>query len=130
MKTFFRYAAAVLAGAAVCGAVLLAKGISGLQAQALMRVLSDAFTAAAVLLLLACALVWITRQGTFRGMGYTVRRIFVALHSQEYRDAHKETYSEYCDRKGLRRTPCLFLLISGCVYLVPAIVFTVLYFYI
>ena len=89
MKTFFRYAAAVLAGAAVCGAVLLAKGVSGLQAQALMRLLSDAFTAAAVLLLLACALVWITRQGTFRGMGYTVRRIFVALHSQEYRDSHK-----------------------------------------
>ena len=80
------------------------------------------------LLLLACAIVWIGRQGMFRGMGYTVRRIFVALHSQEYRDAHKETYSEYCERKGLRKTPCLFLLITGCAYLVPAVTFAVLYF--
>lgn len=127
MKTFLRYLIAALAGAAACGAVLLAKGIPS-QTQPLMRVLSDAFTAAAVLLLLACAIVWIGRQGMFRGMGYTVRRIFVALHSQEYRDAHKETYSEYCERKGLRKTPCLFLLITGCSYLVPAVTFAVLYF--
>ena len=126
MKTFFRYAAALLSGAAVCGAVLLAKGLPE-QMQQLMRVLSDAFLGAAALLLLACSVVWIGRQGMFRGMGYTVRRVFVALHSQEYREAHKESYSEYCERKGLRKTPCLFLLISGAAYLVPAVVFAILY---
>ena len=52
---------------------------------------------------------------------------FVSLHAKEYRDSHKESYSEYRERKGAKKTPCLYLVIVGAAFLLPGILFAVLY---
>ena len=131
MKKAVKYVIAALIGAAICCAVLFGKNIvSAETAQARFKLLSDAFAGAGLILLLAGLFVWTVRQGAFSGLGYAFRSIFVSLHAKEYRDEHKESFSEYRARKSERKTPCLFLIVTGCAYLVPAIVFTVAYFYV
>ncbi len=127
-RAWIKYLVALLVGAAAVCAILFGKGFLSLETRTeKMRLLSDAFLVPGILLLLSGCFIWIIRQGTFSGMGYTVHKIFVSLHSAEYRNEHKESYAEYKERKSQKKTPCLFLLCTGAVYLIPAIIFTVLY---
>lgn len=131
MKRAVRYFVATAAGSAVCIAVLLAKNVFASHDTAqTVRILADAFTAAGLTLLVSGLLVCIARQGTFFGMGYAFHSLIVALHSNEYRKAHRESYSEYVERKGKKNTAFLFLLITGGVFMIPAVVFTILFFYV
>lgn len=127
-RRWIKYIVALLIGAAVFCAMLFGKGFMRLDTEKeKLRLLSDAFLVPGILLLLAGCFSWIMRQGTFSGMGYTVKRIFISLHSAQYREEHKESYAEYRERKAEKRSPFLFLIIVGAVYLIPAIVITILY---
>lgn len=127
-RGWIKYAAALLAGAAAVCAILFGKAYFGLEtAKERLRVLSDAFLVPGLVLILAGCMVWIVRQGTFSGMGYTVRKIWNSLHSKEYQDGHRESYAEYRERKSAKRTPFLFLILTGAFYLLPSIVITVIY---
>lgn len=127
-RKWIKYLAALLIGGAAVCALLFGRGFLSLEtAQDKLRLLSDAFLVPGLLLALAGCLVWIAREGTFSGMGYTFRKIWNSLHSQEYREAHRESYAEYCERKSAKKTPFLFLIITGGIFLLPAILFTVLY---
>lgn len=131
MKRAARYCAATAAGGAVCMAVLLAKNVfSAADTVQTVRILADAFTAAGLMLLVSGLLVCIVRQGTFLGMGYAFRSLIVALHGSEYRKEHRESYSEYVERKGKKETAFLFLIITGGVFMIPAVLFTILFFYV
>ena len=124
-----RYIIAALAGAIIALAVVFLKGITRADSITVkFRILSDAFLAAGLILTLSGAFVWIVGQGTFSGLGYAFSRLFVALHDKRYRDEHKETYLEYGERKAAKKSPCLFLIITGAAYLVPAIAFTILFY--
>lgn len=130
-KKAIKYVIAILAGAVLCLAVIFGKGIITAETvQQKIRILSDAFTAAGLILLLSGLLVWIVRQGTFTSMGYAFHSLFVSLHDSEYRESHQTTYGEYRDRKLSKNTPFLFLIITGAAFMIPAIVFTVLFFYV
>ena len=128
-RRWIKYAAALLIGGAAACALLFGPRLprrrddAGTDA----ALLSDAFLVPGALLLLAGCLLWIVREGTFAGMGYTFRKLWNSLHSQEYQAAHKESYAEYRARKSAQKTPFLFLLVSGGVFLLPAVLFTILY---
>lgn len=131
MKRAVRYFAATAAGCAVCIAVLLAKNVfSSTDTAQAVRVLADAFTVAGLTLLVSGLLVCISRQGMFLGMGYTFHSLIVSLHDSEYRKEHRESYSEYVERKSKKDTAFLFLIITGGVFMIPAVVFTILFFYV
>ncbi len=131
MRSALRPLIAALSGAAVCAAVLFGKGIlSAENARETVRILSDAFTVPGLLLLLCGLFVWILRQGTFSGMGYAFRKIYLALRSEKYREEHKESYSEYRERRLSRKRPFLFLIITGAAFLVPGIAFAIAYFFV
>lgn len=130
-KGWSKYLIAVSIGTAILLAILFGKGYPSLESAAeRFKLLSDAFLVSGLLLLLSGCLVWIMRQGTFSGMGYTFRRIFVSLHSKEYRDEHKESFAEYRERKSDKKTPFLFLILTGSIFLIPAIAFTLIYIFI
>ncbi len=127
-RGWLKYVIAALLGAACICAILFGKGYFGLETtQERLRLLSDAFLIPGLLLLLAGCFVWIMRQGTFSGMGYTVRKIWNSLHSQSYQENHKESYAEYRERKSAKKTPFLFLILVGGLYLLPAVALTVAY---
>lgn len=131
MKRAIKYIVASLCGAAVCLAVIFGKNILSAESVAQkIKILADAFTIAGLVLILSGLFVWIMRQGTFNGMGFAFRSLFVALHDSEYRQSHKESYSEYKERKSKKDTPFLFLIITGVAFMIPAIIFTVLFFYV
>lgn len=131
MKRAVKYIVAAFVGAAICCAVVFGKNIQSAETmQSRIKILSDAFTGAGLILLLSGLFVWIVRQGVFAGMGYAFRSIFVSLHAQKYREEHRETYTEYRERKGERKTPFLFLIITGAIFLIPAVALTVAYFYV
>lgn len=127
-RKWIKYLAALLIGGAAVCALLFGRGFLAAETmRERMRLLSDAFLVPGALLLLAGCLLWIVREGTFAGMGYTFRKLWNSLHSREYREAHRESYAEYCERKSAKKTPFLFLIITGGIFLLPAILFTVLY---
>lgn len=131
MKRVIKYAVTVLCGIAICLAVIFGKGaFSVTEMSETIKIIADAFTVSGLVLLLSGLFVWIVRQGTFNGLGYAFKSLFVALHDKEYRESHKETYVEYSERKDKKSTPFLFLIITGGAFLIPAIVFTILFFYI
>ena len=129
LKAALRYIIAALVGAGIVLAVVFAKGILQTDSTTVkIKILSDAFLAAGLVLALSGAFVWIVRQGTFSGLGYAFNRLFVALHDKQYRDEHKESYLEYGERKAAKKPPFLFLIITGAAYLIPAIVFVILFY--
>lgn len=132
MKNILRPALAALIGTAIFLAVLFGRGILSAQgAQESVRTWSDAFAVPGVLLFLSGAFVWIVRQGTFSGMGYAIRQIWVSLHSRSYREEHMESYSEYRERKlGGEKSPFLFLLVVGALFLLPAVALSIVYFFV
>ncbi len=129
MKKILRFLIAMLIGIAVCLTILFVKDIFSAQTpQEIYKILSDAFAVPGILLLLGGVFVWIVRQGTFSGMGYAFRQIWNALHSQKYRDEHKETFSEYRERKsGGEKPSFLYLIIIGSAFLLPGIIFSILF---
>lgn len=127
-KTVFRSLIAALAGAAISCVFIFTRMDNAQTVNDVMRILSDGFLCGGLILALSGAMVWLVNQGTFSGLGYAFRSIFVSLHDQAYRETHKETYSDYVERKSEKKTPCLFLVIVGGAYLVVAVVFTVLFY--
>ncbi len=131
MKSVLRPIIAALCGTAVCAAILFGKGIlSADSSRETMRILSDAFTVPGLVLLLCGLFVWILRQGTFSGMGYALKQLYMTMRSEKYREEHKESFSDYRERKQSRKPPFLFLIVTGCVFLVPGILFSILYFFV
>lgn len=127
-QRWLKYVIVLLLGAALVCAILFWEDYFSFETlQDRLRVLSDAFLVPGLLLVLSGCFLWILRQGTFAGMGYTARKIWNSLHSQEYRENHKESYAEYCERKSAKKTPFLFLILTGAVFLVPAIILTIVY---
>ena len=121
MKNILRPALAALIGTAIFLAVLFGRGILSAQgAQESVRIWSDAFAVPGVLLFLSGAFVWIVRQGTFSGMGYAIRQIWVSLHSRSYRER----------KLGGEKSPFLFLLVVGALFLLPAVALSIVYFFV
>ncbi len=121
-----------LVATAVFLAVLFGCGIlSAENAQECVRIWSDAFSVPGILFFLSGAFVWIARQGTFSGMGFACRQIWVSLHSKQYREEHRESYSEYRERRlAGKKVPFIYLILTGVCFLIPAILLSIVFFFI
>ena len=91
------------------------------------RMLCDAMTVPGVLLLMMGALVWLSNEGAFLGIGWalswTVRSLIPGG-----RGLRDETYAEYVERKTANRVRGYgFLFISGGITMAAALVFLALY---
>lgn len=129
MRKLIKYIVSFLIGGAVFLLVLFFRyDATGETAAEWMLILSDSLCAAGLLLLLSGLLLWLVGIGTFSGMGYAFSRITVSFHKKAYREEHRETFSEYKERKGKKKKPVLFLLVTGTVYLVPGIICTILFY--
>lgn len=127
-RGWIKYLIALLVGCAIFSAILFGKGFTQLDSfKEKLGLLSDAFLVPGILLILFGCFTWIIRQGTFSGMGYTIKNIWTSLHSKEYRDEHKESYADYRQRRAEKKTPFLFLIITGAFFLIPSIAVTIIY---
>lgn len=93
-----------------------------------MKILSDGFLAAGLLLLAAGALVRLSDAGAFDGLNYAFRNLFVAMHGPAYREEHKLDYGEYKEKKHAKKKGVLFLFVTGGLYFALAVLFTALFF--
>ena len=89
--------------------------------------LSDAFFVPGIIVLLLGALVWVSTTGFFDSFSYVVGVGLRALLPFMRRGDH-EKYYDYKVRKGEHRASGFgFLLISGAIYILVGVVFTILY---
>ena len=89
--------------------------------------LADAFTIPGVVMIMAGLLVWVTSQGGFDMISYALLR---AKDSHIPGSKHSgEQYYDYKVRQDKKRPKGYsFMFISGGIYLVPAIIFNILYY--
>jgi len=96
--------------------------------QELYSCLCDSFCVSGMLTLCASALIWVSNEGIFDGVGFTFSNFF-KLRSRSY-ELKKETYSEYKDRKhpkDKKISAIKELLITGLSLLAIGLVFLILY---
>lgn len=87
--------------------------------------LADAFTIPAVIMLMVGVLVWISTTGSFDMLGYGLKKAKDAFIPSPY--THEQFY-DYKMRKNEKRIKGYsFMFISGGIYLIPAVVFNILY---
>ena len=107
-------------------ALLLIKGVfSATTAKETFMILSDAFFFAGAIMLVAAGLVWASDNGVSDGIGYSFSKLF-SLRKRNYED-HKETYSEYKERKHTRKSSIVEFLIPGLSFVAISVIFFVLY---
>ena len=86
-----------------------------------VRLTCDAFFVSGAFLLLAGALIWVLDNGVTDGITYSAKKIF-DLRRKDYEDNHRETYSEYKERKHKNKGTVLeFLLAGGCYFLISLV---------
>ena len=94
------------------------------------RILSDTFTLPAVLFLMAFLLVKVSHYGAFDAIVYSVRLLFVVMFRPNMRESKlPRTYREYREMKqAKKRGSVSFLAFIGLAYLIPVIVFVILFY--
>ena len=113
-------------GLVVAVALLFIKGVFSVEtAKETFMILSDAFFFAGAMLLIAAGLVWASDNGVSDGIGYSFSKLF-NLRKRDYED-HKESYSEYKERKHTKKSSIVEFLISGMNFVAISVVFFVIY---
>ena len=107
-------------------AVLLIKGVfSAETTKEMVMILSDAFFLGGALILVVAGLVWASDNGVSDGIGYSFSKLF-NLRKRDYEE-HKESYSEYKDRKHSKKSSVIEFLISGVSFVFISVVFLLIY---
>lgn len=118
----------LIIGAVICALVV---AINWRLEQHILRRLSDCTFVSAVLLLGSGGLKFARNQGTFDIMSYGLKSAleihFPFSKMDKPLSARQESFADYKERKRQKRKGASDLLWAGLVYLVLAIVFTVLY---
>lgn len=89
--------------------------------------LADAFTIPGMIILMVGVLVWLSTQGTFDMLAYGFKRGAGSI-IPGYRGTDEKFYDYKVRMDQKRPSGYCFLFISGGIYLLPAIVFNVLYY--
>ncbi len=107
-------------------ALLLVKGVFSAQtSKEVYMILSDAFFLGGALILVAAGLVWTSDNGVSDGIGYSFSKLF-NLRKKDYED-HKESYSEYKERKHTKKSSIIEFLISGLSFVIISVIFLIVY---
>lgn len=131
MKKNLRYFIALLLGLAVSLSMMGVWGVFGgkLDKVDAMRRVCDAFFISGTLLACSGALVWLSKQGTFNGLSFSIKQVFDIHKIRRDEWKPKETFADYKQRvaEKVKNREFLFLVISGSFYLLLAILFLILY---
>lgn len=131
MKKVLKYVISIVAGLAISLTMMGIWGVFGnkLDTTETMRRVCDAFFMSGALLMGIGALVWVSKEGLFNGLSYSVKSLF-HIHKISNRDwKRQETFAEYKERvaEKVKSRDFLFLVIVGGGYLLLAILFLILY---
>lgn len=92
------------------------------------KILADAFSVPGMLLVLFGALLWVSSEGVFDGLGYAMNRfgsLFIPMHKKS---AQHLTYYDYVmGKRGKRVHGYSFLFFVGLAFIAVSIVFIVLF---
>lgn len=107
--------------------ILNLRGVFADNVTDIFRHLADSFTIPGVIMLMVGVMVWISTTGSFDMLNYGLLKAKNSLiPSTQY--TH-ETFYDYKSRKdGKRIKNYSFLFISGGIYMIPALVFNILYY--
>ncbi len=123
-----KYLAALGVGGLLVMFVLLGRGF--FQSPALLeqyRILADAFTTAGVVLIMVGVLIWVSTTGLFDMITFALSKFGRAL--IPFSKKSDEKYYDYVVRKREKRfSGYLFVFIVGALYMIPAIIFTVMFY--
>ena len=127
-KVLTKYALTVFAAGALSVLTIWLREYSpALDAAEKYRILADAFTIPGVILVMLAALVWISTDGFFDGIGYSMLFLKDALLPGGAK-AKRETYHDYKMRKrGERVAGYGNLFFVGLAFIAVAVVFVALY---
>ncbi len=93
------------------------------------KLLADAFTIPGVILVMVAALVWISSDGFFDGLGYIFGRIGgMILPFYGAKKPHRTYYDYKMSKKGKRAKGYGFLFFVGLAFVAVALIFTALFF--
>ena len=128
-KTLKRYVVTTLAASAFAGLIMYLKGIGGADSlNETFKILTDAFTVPGVLLIMISALIWVSKDGFFDGMGFAVSRVGNMFLPLVGAVNNHENFYEYKQRKAKNRpSGYSFLLFVGIAFFVIAMIFYVIY---
>ena len=117
----------VVMGAASIGVLALRKFGAELSGQERYLDLADAFTIPGVVMIMAGLLVWVASQGGFDMISYGLLRAKDSLIPGSKHSG--EQFYDYKMRQDKKRPKGYsFMFISGGIYLIPAIIFNILYY--
>ena len=124
-----RYVITVAAASASTALIMYLKGIATAESHSeALKIITDAFTVPGIVLMMIAALVWVSRDGFFDGIGYAASRVgnmFLPLVGAV--NTH-ESYVDYKERKSKNRAEdFLFLLFVGIGFFLIAMVFYAIY---
>ena len=92
------------------------------------RILADAFTIPGVLLVMVAALIWVSSEGFFDGLGYAARQfgnLFIPLFGKNRK--HQTYYDYKMEKEDKRAHGYGFLFFVGLVFVLVAIIFIILH---
>ena len=128
-KNLVKYGIAFAACLAFAAFPLFSRNPGAMARQDLYRTLSDAFTVPGLLCLFAGGLLWLSQEGAMDGVSYVLQTAVKSLLFMG-RQAHRETYGEYVERRRAKKSGGFgFLLITGVVCLLIAGLFTLLFYF-
>ena len=128
IRLAIKYLVGVGVGALLVMFVLLCRGF--FLPPALLeqyRILADAFTTAGVVLIMVGVLIWVSTTGSFDMISFALSKLGKAL--IPFSKKSDEKYYDYVMRKREKRfSGYLFVFIVGALYMIPAIIFTVMFY--
>ena len=130
-KKLLGYGIASAVGIAIAAVVVVTGLDSGVPGKReVFRLLSDAGTVSGLILLFTAALVAVSEQGMFRGLGYSVHYLYDRV-MPGHASRRPETYADYVERKSERKGVSIwrYLLIPGAALVVLGILFLILFYY-
>lgn len=124
-KIWLPYVVTFIIGAVMAlGILLMDRAFSAdLSTLDRIRFLSDAFFVPGVLIFCVGMMIFVSSKGSLDGLTYSLqffkREVFLRQ--------KMETFADYKARKAEKKTPYRFLLLTGSVYLLLGLLFTVIY---
>lgn len=109
-------------------AVFWSKGFFGHSAAVNIQILADGFFVSGILLTLFAGMMFVSREGALIGISFVMRNVVLAFIPMG-RKKH-EVYRDYRERKlkELKKTNDKSILVTGLVFLMIGIVFTVIWY--
>ena len=126
LKTILKYAIMILIGTAMVFLTFFTHNLfSTVETKKVYKIIADAFTVPGALFLLLGALIALSNQGSLSALGYMLKRLGKML--IPFSKKEHETYSQYVEKREAVGGYS-FIVYSGLLFMIVAVVFTILFY--